>query len=753
VSIPYNADGHDFTGEMPTAGYQGTKLTDWSAIGATYGSAWQTTTERIYLSAYHKRLAGFGPNGIDAIYQLDRNGAIQGVIELDNFLTGTNTAGTDVHDFSANGGGVIFDANSYPEVGITSFGDIEISADMNTLYVMNLFDRKIYAFDVSTGNVASVSLLNTPGSTTTFGWSLPDPCGASEYRPFGLAWHEGKLWVGMVCEDATNAYVYSLDVAGTSFNLEVTVPMTYTREYIFSEAVPQNTVWEAWDNDIATVPYSINSAGANEEITYPQPMLTDIEFDPADGSMLLGFRDRWGDQMGQDLPVVPGTTTPRVFADGGGDLLRVCNNAGSWVLEGTSPCTTNGANLNSGPGGATYAEYYNWDFFTIEANWIPTTTSITAYHKETFMGGLLQLSNSTTIMSTAMDPFNDFSAGVISSENATGRRKGIAAPPAVDSIDAASLSGGYTIYDTGDYASAPPAGATFGKANGLGDLEAMCEPAPIQIGNFVWEDTDADGEQDADEVGLAGVRMELYSAAGVLLAFVNTNASGQYYFAGRDLDGATWQTTNDTLTPGTNYYIVAGGNGQYSGDQMTISGTDYQLTTNDAVSAQIDSDGTIASGVDPDFNGEPYVQISTGGVGQVDHSFDFGFFPCNLSASISTQICNDNNTGGNESDDYFSITLNATNATAGTSNQYQVLVDNELIGSSTYGSALTVEWRNAAMDQRFAADGSSTYTLTIRDLDNNNCNTTVTTTTVAECSDCPSKICLPIQIEIRITGE
>ena len=87
--------------------------------------------------------------------------------------------------------------------------------------------------------------------------------------------------------------------------------------------------------------------------------------------------------------------------------------------------------------------------------------------------------------------------------------------------------------------------------------------------------------------------------------------------------------------------------------KMTVGGTTYRLTANDAVTDQIDSDGTIATNIDPDFNGEPYVQISIGGVGEVDHSFDFGFFPCGITATIASQICNDNNTPGITNDELF----------------------------------------------------------------------------------------------------
>ena len=38
-------------------------------------------------------------------------------------------------------------------------------------------------------------------------------------------------------------------------------------------------------------------------------------------------------------------------------------------------------------------------------------------------------------------------------------------------------------------------------------------PTPINIGNFVWDDLDQDGTQDAGEPGLAGVSVQLWNAA------------------------------------------------------------------------------------------------------------------------------------------------------------------------------------------------------------------------------------------------
>lgn len=53
--------------------------------------------------------------------------------------------------------------------------------------------------------------------------------------------------------------------------------------------------------------------------------------------------------------------------------------------------------------------------------------------------------------------------------------------------------------------------------------------ATINVGNFVWRDTDADGRQDVGENGLAGVTVQLWnSSKNQLFDTATTNASGQY---------------------------------------------------------------------------------------------------------------------------------------------------------------------------------------------------------------------------------
>lgn len=69
-----------------------------------------------------------------------------------------------------------------------------------------------------------------------------------------------------------------------------------------------------------------------------------------------------------------------------------------------------------------------------------------------------------------------------------------------------------------------------GKGIGLGDLIALCDPAPIEIGNRVWTDTDADGIHDAGEASIAGVTVQLIKNGNVI-ATSTIDASGNYYFS------------------------------------------------------------------------------------------------------------------------------------------------------------------------------------------------------------------------------
>ena len=90
------------------------------------------------------------------------------------------------------------------------------------------------------------------------------------------------------------------------------------------------------------------------------------------------------------------------------------------------------------------------------------------------------------------------------------------------------------------------------------------------LGDFVWEDTDADGEQDAGETGIDGVTVELFKSDNTSVGTMQTANGGQYKF--------------ENLVPG-DYYV-----------KFTLP-TDYVFSSKDAVSDDAkDSDADPSTG-------------------------------------------------------------------------------------------------------------------------------------------------------------
>ncbi|PWK26435.1 SdrD B-like protein, partial [Arcicella aurantiaca] len=357
VSFPYNR-----TGDKATSGNEPYVMSKYSSIGSVWGVAYNKYKKTLFTTAFMKRHSGFGPEGPAGLYVIqnaDNNGTGYTITGIDlKAVLGIN-AGFDLpRNFPINktqavddGGNAVFNA-----VGKMSFGDCELSSDGNTLYITNLFDKKIYVLNVS-----------NPTSPTLIGsFAVPNPAcsGTNEYVPFGLKWYRGKVYVGVICtaESSQPATVGSLygqagfDTKGlSSANLKATVyefngstfttaltqfPLNFDRGLANSSTVSYS-IWRPWVNTYSQV-------NSNRGQTYPQPILSDIEFD-SDGSMILGFADRFSHQMGN-------ANNPP--ADG---LEKVVN--GDFTAGGTGFSSDYAANNTSNGGGGitTNAQsFYGW---------------------------------------------------------------------------------------------------------------------------------------------------------------------------------------------------------------------------------------------------------------------------------------------------------------------------------------------------------------------------------------------------------
>jgi len=114
----------------------------------------------------------------------------------------------------------------------------------------------------------------------------------------------------------------------------------------------------------------------------------------------------------------------------------------------------------------------------------------------------------------------------------------------------ASLNGGDLVLSSsdqgGDDAADSDANTTTGKtinvalAAGANDftLDAGYQSPLASLGNYVWNDTDRDGVQDAGEPGIQGVTVKLIDSFGNTLGSTTTDASGLYLFS--DLQPGTY---------------------------------------------------------------------------------------------------------------------------------------------------------------------------------------------------------------------
>ena len=342
MGFAYNPTGQDFQSAPG-----GVALATHQQIGAVYGLGFDARTGDLYAGAYFKRGTGFGSGGPGAIYRIPFTGtggtgygtpAPWATLPA---TTNEHTTSTDPQQWVADNLPASFDA-----VGKTSLGDVEVAADGSELYAVNLEDRQLHR----------VPLGGTPG-TVGPGTPIPAPggCPANDWRPFGLGVHRGTVYVGGVCSNQSanpvtapgDAYVLSFNPASGSFSAPVlSFPLTYSRkcanDAVNRRGFPDNAnllsncssvrvaQWRAWVN-AAQAP-NVGSFDA-----YPQAMLSDIAFDR--DAMVLGMRDRYGDQMGNAAygPRYPANTSLLTGLTAG-DLLRACPTGTTWALEANGSC-------------------------------------------------------------------------------------------------------------------------------------------------------------------------------------------------------------------------------------------------------------------------------------------------------------------------------------------------------------------------------------------------------------------------------
>ena len=598
VGMRYNYSGNGSNSGYPGAGGPPHDIIgNADQLGSIWGVAISRQARIIFTASFMKRHCGFGPLGSGGIYATDIDDYSTAYnynwVDFDNdlgiptsdqvnpYITALTGPGSNTVDFSPVVGtnaerglspikqNPSADPAAYEQVGKVSFGDIDISEDGRFLYVVNLYDRKLYQIDLVDPYNPQVPTIGDVG-TLVKGFDIPDPCSGNqgEHRPFAVKVIRGKVYVGTICsgQDANSqvvgtvndieASVFEFDMGTEVFNMTPVLqfPLNYRH------STPDG--WRPWKPQF--------------EGSYFEgpgfPMLADIEFD-GNGNMQLGLMDRRGHQMGWQNYDLHGRGNYSIAAVG--DILKAERNLATANCE--------------------YSISFTPEFYKDNV-----------WHREPATGGLSvhKTSNSDNILSTFMDPVEIWSGGTMKFDNKTGNR-----------------IAGYTIYYQPNGAATGP----LGKAHGIGDIEALQEVPTIEIGNCVWLDADKDGIQDGDERKLAGVEIELLNNVGDVIATTTTDANGGYYFNYSNVNDPANVTGVPGPLPYTDYKLRISTSQFING--MGVDGTPLENT----VITLLDELGTgVANKSDNDayiLGDALCIDVTTGQAGANNHSLDFGVAP------------------------------------------------------------------------------------------------------------------------------
>ena len=628
LSIPFNPFNRGIrSNNTYQASYQET--------GSLWGTDYQCSTGKVFASAVLKRHSGLGPyvapalDGgvqdvpVDGIYMIEYKpqeqliGAftLQGVngidlgtvkrevISREIILTDDQMESSDPYALVMQHDTIelteSYDIDAFDKVGKTGFGSLSMGPSDRYAWVINLHQKNIIRIEVGSGR-------DLPTDGSAIDPSLVDvypidyselPSCNGELRPWAIEFHNGTGYVGLVCDASISqssedlvGYVLSFDpdqlnVLENDFDLVMDFPLNYRRENIFD--VDQQ--WQAW---VSEWPHPISDDDLEEY--YAQPILTDLEFD-SKNRMIISLIDRFGFQASRENVAADlSDQTPTFTANAAGDILLACpTENGLYEIEGAGGCTHNNdsgtsehgslALDNDGPAGA--GEYFPYDHLTDYSGNSPA-------HYEIAVGASAIHPHHENVLHNVYDPMTaNYSLGVHQYD-----------------LNDGTLGIAYQITP-----------GNVSKANGLGDFSLISELVSLEIGNYVWIDENENGIQESWEQPVSGVNVSLLDMSGEVLATVQTDENGAYYF--KDSTPGF-----DGLQPFTMYHLVLGDN-QYDEEESLILGR-YKLTQANAnagfLQDERDSDFKEIPGQPTNYEGFPSLKITTGARGQVDHSFDAG---------------------------------------------------------------------------------------------------------------------------------
>ena len=501
------------------------KLATAAQIGPTWIASFQRDSRRMLVGAIVRRHVGMGPLGTGGFYYVDLANGNQVHEFLDVKTIGIDT-GPDPHIDPITGLNILpasktarsRDSLAFHMAGKVGMGGVQLSRYQDTLYLINLYDKKLYSFNVG-------KPLAAPQSAATANiksYTIPNPnCANGDFAPWALKYYRNKMYIGVVCTAETSqkksdlkGSIYEFDPKTSQFKNIFEFPLGYKRDPLdATQGCDTINTWKPWSG---VFPKQCNyPLGAPDPVSAflvnPQPIISDIEFDD-DGSMFIGMLDRGGLQTGQNQPGIAADDTLNYYGFMSGDLLRAQRNPdGTYSMESNG---VSGAYVADGPSGPGVASAHDKDAgpgggeFFFEDYWINGQGEIG--HAELNNGGIFKIPGEDEIFSSAFDPLHQIylATGFLVFDTKTGKRKR-----------------GYAVYSI--------RAGSLGKSGGVGDLTAACEPSPLAIGNRIWFDADRDGIQDPNETGIDGLVVTLHDMGnnGTEVGRDTTANGGQFYFS------------------------------------------------------------------------------------------------------------------------------------------------------------------------------------------------------------------------------
>lgn len=559
--IPYNASG-----DSPAVTTEATT----GQVGSIWGNQLYRApdgTQWDFTSALFKSYSALGPAGLGGVYVTRLTTPRTPNASTFTTIPDTGTDPRPTEDPASTSYNWFHDPAAYSEVYRIGLGDMQLSRDSKTLYVVNLHDKKLYAVPIrpsasgapTAGTPVAMPLpLGLPGTLPGTGKGLlsgllgTGRCPAGDLSPFGLGQFGSTLYVTLTCTgpsvSSLRGYVYAMKESTRSFSASPVFefPLDFPRGCVLlsgdagggacaaKTAYPARSAggpdasaaWNPWVTGTAdfTNP-AYRFAPGTDGITYPQPELSQVAFQ-ANGDMEIGVKDRNGDQTGIGLN--PGDLSDPASYEGfeGGDLLLACGGpASGWTLESDGSCggvSGAGAGDNLGPGGG---QFYQ-EFF-------PAGSGLA--HEYTSLGSVVQIPGFADLVTTSYDPTDHVNAGGLHHDS---------------NGDGSQTSAAEIYYTNGN---SPNDAGGFGKSSGLGEVASLCAAAPVSIDGFAWTDTNGDGRREAGEPGAAGVTVTLEDSGGGVLATTTTGADGRYSFSSVSVPG---------LRAGAVYKVVVRGKAQ-----------------------------------------------------------------------------------------------------------------------------------------------------------------------------------------------